>query len=209
MKIIQCLIGKKVKKHDPAVRSFAITLQSYSTRGYESLREKFNNTLSHVSTLRKWYANAQTGGESGITPEAITHLANTVSENKDNGKQLLVSLSLDEMAIRHHVQWSDSRKKFLGFIDVGKSNENGNLPIASNALVFMINGLNETFSLPLAYFFVTNLDAHEEMELLSRVIEAVYKTGAILINITFDGLKSNLKMCKLLGASFRVKNVKL
>lgn len=206
MKVIDCLLGNKANKYDPAVRTFTITMQSYHTRCYEYVRSKFNNNLPHVSTLRAWYANAQTGGTTGITKDALNYLSQLAAEMQENGKKLLVSLCFDEMSIRKHVQWSDSMKKFLGFVDIGQNNKSGELKIASNALVFMVNGLNQEFSLPIAYYFITHLKAEEKADLLLEIITAITKTGIQLTNVTFDGLSSNIKMCNLLGASFKLNN---
>lgn len=175
---------------------------------YQYVREKFNKNLPHVSTIRKWYANANTGGKSGITEEAIAYLKHIAAEMKSTGKDLLISLSFDEMAIRQHVQWNDSTKKFMGFVDIGEKDKNGAYPIAKNALVFMVNGLNQSFSLPVAYYFVTHLNAQQKKDLVLEIVTKITQAECKTLNITFDGLASNLSMCELLGASFQVKNFK-
>lgn len=152
--------------------------------------------------------NASVGSKSGITEEAINHLSNIANEMKNKGEHLLLSLVFDEMAIRKHVQWSDSQKKFLGFTDTGKKTDAGEWPVAKQSLVFLVNGLNYNFSLPCAYYFINSLDAFEKRDLLIKIITSITAAGARIVNITFDGLASNLKTCKLLGASFKVGALK-
>lgn len=164
--------------------------------------------MPHTSTIRKWYANASVGNTSGITEEAMNHLSNIANEMKSKGKQLLLSLVWDEMSHRKHIQWSDSQKKFLGFADTGKKTEAEERPVAKQALVFMVNGLNYSFSLPCAYYFINRLDAFDKRDLLIKIVTAITATGARTVNVTFDGLASNLKMCRLLGASFKTDDLR-
>jgi hypothetical protein len=44
-------------QYSPEIRVFASTLQFYSTRAYEYVREKFCKALPDVSTIRKWFSN--------------------------------------------------------------------------------------------------------------------------------------------------------
>lgn len=56
--LFECLLGIKKKQMNPVVRSFAITMQSYSTRAYGYLRRRFHDNLPHVNTIGHWHANA-------------------------------------------------------------------------------------------------------------------------------------------------------
>lgn len=128
---------------------------------------------------------------------------------KSEGKELLCSLSLDEINIRRHVQWCDSRKKFLGLITYGKKDNNDQIPVARNVLVFMITSINTKFSIPVAYYFIKCLNSLEKSILIKSVISAITDVGTKIVSITFDGLSSNLSSCELLGASFSTENMKL
>lgn len=108
----------------------------HSPRAYQYLREKFNKKLPHVSTLRKWYSNSDIKGEPGILLEAMNTLKSLGERMIKDGKQIVISLCCDETAMKRNVQWLHEQKRFSGFITEPKAN--GECPIASNALVFMV-----------------------------------------------------------------------
>lgn len=199
--IIDCLVAKKpAKQYNESVRIFSLTLHSLSSRAYNYVREKFHKNLPHVTTITKWYANSRCNGESGVSQESINTLRNLVGENKE---ELYVTLSFDEMNIRRNCQWSDVQKKFIGQITYGSIPKNAQyLPIAHNAIVFMVNGVNSSFNLPVAFHFINCLHAHEKAALLTIVLKAVSETSLKVLAVIFDGLGQNFTVCRLLGASF-------
>lgn len=71
---------------------------------------------------------------------------------------------------------------------------------ASNAIVFMINGMNVQVQVLVAYYFLTNLDAEKRKDLLLFIIAEILKKDVCIANVTFDGLPANTKMCELLSA---------
>lgn len=206
--LFECLLGLKKKQINPVVRSFAITMQSYSTRAYEYLRQRFHNNLPHANTIGHWHANSSFCERSGITKTAILQLKEMSSELKSQGKELIASLCFDETSMQKHLQWRDSDKRFLGFIDIGKRPEHVDWPISTQVLVFLLNGINFEFSIPVAYYFITSLNAKEKKTVLLEVIENITNAGVKLVNITFDGLITNFGMCQQLGASFNLSNPK-
>lgn len=54
---------------------------------------------------------------------------------------LTAALIIDEMAIRELIEYNG--KKFTGYVDTGLNIDDDSLPIANNALVFMVVGLKE------------------------------------------------------------------
>ncbi|KAL3210733.1 hypothetical protein MRX96_008674 [Rhipicephalus microplus] len=94
-------------KYSPALRAFALTLQFYSTKAYNYVRETFQCSLPHPSTITKWYSSIN--GEPGFTSEAINAIRAKANEAKKNNKQLLCNLVVDEMAIRKHLEQKISR----------------------------------------------------------------------------------------------------
>ena len=40
----------------PELKSFAFTLQFYSSKAYDFVRKKLNNALPHQSVVRRWYS---------------------------------------------------------------------------------------------------------------------------------------------------------
>lgn len=206
---MDCLrIGrKKCQSYSETIRSFAITLHFYSPRAYKFVRDKFNKHLPNQTTIRKWHSNCTYGGEPGVSREALRALSTLADKFTKEGKQLIVSISFDEMSIRRLVQWSDAKKKFLGHITYGEF-ENHKKPVARNALVFLLTAINADFSLPIAHHFVIALNAAEKASLINHIVTEVTSLGVKIANITFDGLQANVSACKILGASFDLVNMK-
>lgn len=202
------MYGKNSSKYSQGVRKFAITSHFHSPRCYGFFRKKFNLHLPNVSTIRKWYAKCSTQGEPGISEEALDALKRLGQAQVEKRGQLYVSIAQDEMSIRKHIQWSDSRKRFMGTISHGIRTEHLNdPPVANNVLVFLVSGVNTDFHLPIAYYFVNKLNSTERADLISQVISAVLSTGVKVITLTFDGLFSNFAACEKLGASFQLNKL--
>lgn len=85
------------------------------------------------------------------------------------------------------MQYIDAQHKFQGLITYGEK-ENERLPIATCAIVFMINGINIPISLPVAHEFITSLNAELKANILISVITAVLNTGAEILNIGSIGV---------------------
>lgn len=103
-------------KFSPELRSFALTLNFYSSPAYNFLRNKFGkNCLPHPKTLLKWCSSID--GSPGYTSEAIRAVKIKVDIEKSMGKQLIAGLIMDEMSINEHVEWTGSRH--VGYIDYG------------------------------------------------------------------------------------------
>lgn len=112
------------------------------------------------------------------------------------------------MSTKQHLQWSDCQKKFLGHITYGFRPDGAVIPLANNVIVFMLNGVNVEFTLPVAHYFIRSLLAEEKLRLLQDIIKAINACGVRVLNVTFDGLPSNFTMSQLLGASFTETNFK-
>lgn len=157
--------------------------------------------------MRKWYANCSIEEEVGISQQALDALTLIANGYKLDGKELFVSISMDEMAIRRMVQWDSAKKQFKGYITYGEYGSN-DIPVARNALVFMASCINGDFSVPIAHYFITVLKGHEKSLLISDIIEVITKLGITVANITFDGLGSNLSACEHLGACFNLLDMR-
>lgn len=210
--IMNCFRGRRNdtsdnRKYSSIIRKFAFTLFIHSPKAYKYVRAKFEKTLPSPSTLAKWFAKSNCNGEPGILPEAMKTLESAAKSMNNEGKPFLCALSFDEMAIRRHVQYDHQKKQWYGHIRYGKKNDDGNLPIANNALVFLITSLNSGSSIPIAYYPITSLDAVEKRDLLVIILSALFEIRVKVTNITFDGLKSNLTACGMFGASFDPQNL--
>lgn len=207
---MNCLRGQRnpnenYRKYPVAVRKFALTMNYHSPKAYRYLREKFNNALPHPSTLRKWFANSNINGEPGILQDAMRTLQNLSDNRKQNNKKLIISLSMDETAMKCNVQWLHEQKKFSGFVTQPK--QNGEIPMSKNVLVFMATVLEENVSIPIAYYLVTGLNGLERANMLTRILTELHKIGVVVMNIVFDGLGANFTMCEVFGASFDPGNM--
>lgn len=76
--------------------------------------------------------------------------------------------------------------------------------VASQALVFLVNAINDSFQLPIAYYFINSMQANEKQELVLKIIEQLIDCGVTVKNLTFDGFRANITMCKLFGATLNV-----
>ena len=90
-------------KYSPELKSFALSLQFYSSKVYEFVRKTFNLALPHQAQIRKWYTKVP--AEPAFTEPAFQALALKVEEANKRGHRVICSVILDEMAIRKHVSW--------------------------------------------------------------------------------------------------------
>lgn len=207
--IIDCLkFGKTSKKYKESVRAFSFTLHSYSPRGYNFVRSKFNNRLPNPTCIRSWVSNCTGKCEPGISPESIRAIEMIAKGMKEQGKDFLISLAWDEMSIRRHVSWNEAKKNFIGFISNGQPNKKNEIPVAKEALVFLVTGLNADLSIPIAHYFISGLSAIDKSELIMKIIIEITRAGGKVINVTFDGLANNFACCRLFGASFKLSDLR-
>lgn len=210
--LIDCFAGKRNQTSDnrqysETVREFALQLHAISPRGYKFVREKFNKSLPHASTLRKWYAKSECNGRPGFITEALTTIKSMAKSMKEEGNPFLISISLDEIHIRKHLQWLHDKKLWSGYVSYGELVDD-KLPIAGEAIVFMATCLRSLTSIPIAYHFIVPLTANEKKNLLLQVLARIHEIDGTVVNITLDGLKANIFLCQLLGASIDVDDPK-
>lgn len=188
----------------PELRSFALTLNFYSSSAYNYVRKKFNKCLPHPSTLRKWYTVVD--GSPGITKESLVAIELKNDEMKSRGKNLICAMMLDEMCIKEDIHFNG--KKNQGFIDfgMGMMEDCDNLPLAREALVIMLVALNSNWKIPIAYFLTNGLLGQEKANIVNLCLEAVHQTGAKVKTLTFDGASSNIMMATKLGANLNISN---
>ncbi|KAE9521782.1 hypothetical protein AGLY_017833 [Aphis glycines] len=181
-------------KYSPALRSFALTLQFYSSKAYLFVRKTFKNLLPYLNTLKKWYSVID--GEPGFLFQSITQ---RVSESVN---PVVCNIVIDEMSIRKQITYH-LNGKFYGGVDLGTTQEQvDNIQEATNALVFLAVCINGHWKVPLGYFLINSFSGSERANLLKKCLEIFFETGAKCYSITFDGAPCNISMCKILGANF-------
>ena len=136
----------------PELRVFASTLHFYSPKAYDFVRQTFNKALPHESTIRKWFSNIS--GSPGFSTAAFELLKEKVMEGRESGKPVLVSVMLDEMSLKRHIDYDPTTSSYSGYVSIGEGlSEEGQKP-ATDALVIMVVGINWHFKIPVAYFFI-------------------------------------------------------
>ena len=189
-------------KYSPQLKSFALTLQFYSAKAYDFVRKTFNLALPHPVQIRKWYTKVS--AEPGFTEASFQALA---QKKKDAGKKVIGSLMIDEMAIRKHVSWD--REKYRGYVDLGNDVEDDDsAPIAKDALVFMVVGVNESWKVPVAYFFIDGLSGKERANLIKVCLKKLHDVGIDIISLICDGPSCHFAMLRALGAHLNLPNIR-
>jgi hypothetical protein len=92
-------------------------------------------------------------------------------KQKKENKELVCSLIMDEMSIRQHVDWNGSRS--LGYVNFGVNMESDCLPLAKEALVFLIVGVNCRWKTPIAYFLINSITAEAKANLIKGCLYSV------------------------------------
>lgn len=202
MEITECLRHgiKHGQSYPETVRSFCLTLQYLKPRAYEFVRTKFNKNLPHQSTLRSWYQNSDIDASPGVSRSALEMVHRVSSRMEADNTLLLCNLIFDEIAIRKNIQWCNSTKDFLGYVDPPFNAFEDELPMASNAIVFMLSGINVPFQIPIAYYFITTLRGDQRSDILLKILGDLSSYNIRVISTTFDGYAANANMCTLLGA---------
>jgi hypothetical protein len=190
-------------KFPPQLRSFALTLHFYSPNAYNYVRKTFGNCLPHPSTLRKWLATVD--GSPGYTAESLSAIKMQVDKMRQNEKDLICGLIMDEMCIKKHVQWDG--RKYIGLVDVGTNIDTDALPEAKEALVFLLVALNSQWKIPIAYFLLDGLSAVEKANLVNGCLKMVNDCGAKIVALTFDGTVTNFSVGRILGAKLRPPDI--
>lgn len=199
--LLKSLANPSLMEYSKIIRDFACSLSFLSTRAYNFVRKEFGNKLPHINTIRSWQKKVD--GSPGFNKSIIPTIQTKISEAAKKGKKLKFSLQLDGMYINSTLE-ADKNGKIYGFVDYGVpqiEDTNGDPKIAKEALVFLINAVNDRWKAPVAYYFVNGVDAQTLAHLVEEVIYFLEANSIDVISLTLDGLKANIKMASYLGAS--------
>jgi hypothetical protein len=142
------------EEYPPEIRIFASTLQFYSTKAYEYVRQTFSKAMPHLSTIRKWYGNID--GSPGFSTQALKLLEQKVKYAEEKKKpEVIVSLMLDDMSIKKQIDYDAKTSSFKGFVDLGTGAVDDDSKPATEALILMVVGVNYHFKIPIGYFFIS------------------------------------------------------
>ena len=212
-RIINGDAGKKGCEFPPELKSFALTLQFYSTKAYDFVREKLNKALPDRSTLRRWYGKIP--ADPGFTQPAFIVLREKAEEMKKQGKELHCALMLDEMSLRKLIQWVHNQHRYSGFVDLGndvaddEDSDDDDSPKAKDVLVFMVVHVNGNWKVPCAYFFIDGLSGAERANLIRLCIERLHDVGVSVASLTCDGPSCHFTMLSSLGATISFPEKKI
>ena len=197
--------GETLTSYPPELRSFALTLQLHSSRAYNYVRETFGNCLPHPQTLSGWYKSVN--GKPGFNDQVFAALASK-AQGSVSGR-LLCSFMMDEIAIHKQLDYDTATDKFVGYVDMGvELDDMSGLPLAHEALVFMIVSLTESWKLPVAYFLIAGLHGSERANLVKLCLEKLYTVAVDIVSLTFDGSSANIAMANILGASLTMNDMR-
>lgn len=188
---------KQEKKYSATLRSFALTLHYYSPCAYNYVRDTFNTCLPHPKTLHSWYKNIE--GKPGFNEESFKILKTLVEDNtkSENNKPLLFSMSIDEMAIRKHIEFDGNRTH--GYCEVSSDFGSESFEVATQALVILLVGINNSYKIPIGYFLIHTATGEQRATLVRVAVEMAQEVGVQVTNLTFDGAPSNFAMARCLG----------
>lgn len=202
--LLKKLFNKRKAIFPHALRCFASTLHFHSPAAYLFVRKTFLKCLPHPSTFQKWMQNINTNP--GISETAIKTVQNIINTARENKKNIVFNLTLDEMSIKKKVDWDG--QKSHGFVDVGAHTAHtDNLPLASEVLVFMLVAINHNFKMPVAYYLTDHLSDREKGQLLTTILCKLFENNIDITSRTFDGAPSNISMCEELGARLRQTDI--
>lgn len=185
-------------KYSAELRSFALNLHFYSPKAYRYVRKTFGTCLPAPRTLTKWYSTID--GQPGFTKEALVALKLRAESHSD--KKIYCSLVIDEMKIKHLTEYVASTRRHYGYVDFGFESTSDTSEEATDALVFLLVGINTTWKLPIGYFLVKGVKATLKAELVTQALRLVHETGVEIKALTCDGTRSNVAMAEELGCCF-------
>ncbi|KAG8175136.1 hypothetical protein JTE90_011643 [Oedothorax gibbosus] len=103
------------------------------------------------------------------------------------------------MSIKHHIQIDGV--KMRGYVDIGTDmEEDDDVQIASNALIFMVVCLHSNWKIPVAYFLINGLSGDERANLVEECLKRLHESNIEVPSVTFDGLSCHFTMASCLGA---------
>ena len=108
---------------------------------------------------------------------------------EDQTKYGWVTLMLDAMAIKKHVQYNPQTQTMSGFVKGFNETD-----VATEALVFMVVGMQGHWKAPIAYYLISALSPETQKVLVVHALEELHARGLRVVCMTMDGHASNISM---------------
>lgn len=112
--------------------------------------------MPSVRSIRQWLQVVD--GWPGFTREVLEDLKE--KHKDDTPRERLCSIILDGMSIKKACELDSSSGRLIGYVDLGHSQDpqdTDDLPLATEALVFMVVGLAAPWKMPFGYFLNAGL----------------------------------------------------
>lgn len=182
------------RRYSEEMKKFATTLHYYSPRAYEYMSKMFPMPSTRV--IRAWLKAVD--GWPGFTAEVLDDLRR--KHKDDTPRERLCSILLDGMSIKRSCNFDSSTGRFIGYVDLGHSQEpQDDLPLATDALVFMVVGLAAPWKMPFSFFLNAGLSGEVLKNLVLEAIACIQDCGLTVVAVVCDCLGANVAMAKLLG----------
>jgi len=181
--------GPKGMRYDEEIKKFAVTLHYYSPKAYEFVRDYL--TLPHPSTLTSWMQSANCNP--GFNVEVLDRIAEA-KENETRNMLSDVVLQVDEMSIHKDMCLDQNQHKFMGFVDHGAGELEGDEGLATSALVIMLEGLIGGWKVAIGYIFTDKVDGLEMQTYVSKAFELLEERKFNVLSLTSDGNTANVSM---------------
>ena len=94
----------------------------------------------------------------------------------------------------------------MGYVDIGVEGieDMSCLPLANEALVFMLVSLTEGWKIP--WLTIAGLHSSERANLVRLCLQKCCDVGVHVVSLTFDGCSANVAIATELGASLKMPN---
>ncbi|KAH9640876.1 hypothetical protein HF086_015215 [Spodoptera exigua] len=192
------VLNQKVRRLQDRNKSLKGILKTLKEENY--VDSDLFNRLNEDITLAKWYGHLN--AEPGLTEESFQALKAKaqISEHRP-----LCTLLFDKVAIRAQKIWDG--KKYIDLEDMGSGVAEG-APLASQALVFLLVGINHRFKLPLGYFLSNSIRGEQKANLIKLCLLKCFEADIDVVALTCDGHQTNFNALELLGCNFKPESLK-
>ncbi|QQP54169.1 Transposable element P transposase [Caligus rogercresseyi] len=179
---LRATVGKVKRCYNKEFKTFAIPFY------------KFKFKLPAVSTIQSWMSKLLVN--EGFCPNLLRLLELRCRSLEE--KDRVCNLIVDEISLRKAVDFDPILDQLVGM----RKNSRGNLIFPSSALVFLISGLKFKWRQSVAYFFVQNSMATEDVVRLTLdCIDKLYSIGLKVTTFSSDQGTNFSAMLNRLGVS--------
>jgi Transposase protein len=169
-------------------KEFSLLFHAHDPRGYRFMRKQ-GLPLPCERTLRHWVAKGDYSP--GFIAAALNALR-AFAEKSAKGK-IVTNLVIDEMNLRPQIDLYKGRN--VGTVDLGdgltedfSAAGTSQTPMAKQALVLMLVGVNESFKIPIYYALIDGLNARARADIINAALRKLSELEKVeVMGVTGDG----------------------